>query len=155
MALWQYTFHILSKESFDTLRINFELAFGEFGFDDEPFWKFAAVHKSYFEEVSLILEKGKSWSNEIDLYGHQEINCLEVLFDGNTNIVSSVSFRIDFRSEYEMVLNPIIEFCILKGLVMLDEDLNIVALNYEVMKSVIENAPQKTMYNKLKNQGTK
>lgn len=155
MALWQYTFHILTKESFDFLYKKFELSFGEFGFDDGPFWAFKAIHKSYFNDISLILKKSKSWSKEIDLYGHQETNCLEVFFDGHTDIVKSVSFRIDFRSEYEMVLNAIIEFCILKGLVILNEELQIIPLNYELVKNVLENAPQVTKYNKLKNQSFK
>ena len=149
MALWQYTFQLLTKESFESLGKGFEAFLNGDLFDDKTYWQFKPINKSYFEGIERILEKGRSWSNEIDLYGNQESNCFEIIFDGQTNIITSVSFRIDFTSDYETVLNSIIEFCILKGLIILDEKLQIVPLNYESARSVIENAPQVKIYNKL------
>lgn len=150
MALWQYAFHIFTKESFDSLHLRFPLSLAKFGFDDEAYWQFKAIDKSYFYDIGVILKKGKSWSNEIDLYGNQESNCLEVFFDSTSNVIKSVSFRIDFTSNYEIILRNIIEFCILKKLIILDENLQAVVLNYEIAKSIIENAPQKRKYNKLR-----
>lgn len=46
----------------------------------------------------------------MDLYVSKNSNRLEVLFDAN-NIIESVTFRIDFRSEYEAVLRGIISLC--------------------------------------------
>lgn len=152
MALWQYTFQILPKVSFDAFAKDFENYSDDNLFDDAPYWLFQPFNKSYFERIGNILQKGKSWSKEVDLYGDQESNCFEVFFNTKTNDVTSVSFRINFTSNYEMVLNGIIEFCILRGLIILDEKLQVVTLNLESVKNLIENAPQVSKYNKIKNQ---
>lgn len=150
MALWQYTFQILPKESFEAFFQSFKISLDDNMFDETTYWQIKPFNKSYFERIGNILQKSKSWSEEIDLYGNQESNCFEVFFDGKTDDVTSVSFRINFTSDYEMVLNSIIEFCILKGLIVLDEELQLVPLNFESIRSLIENAPQVRKYNQIK-----
>jgi hypothetical protein len=145
MAIWQYTFHVLPKESVETLSSEYHFIKGEDGFDDEPFWKLNPVNRGFFQPMLKILPKNKSWSNEIDLYGNQESNCLEVIFQEGGNIIS-VSFRIDFRGNYEMILSNIVEFCLRNGLVILDESLSIVPLNCEQVKSIINFSPQMKKY---------
>lgn len=148
MALWQYTFQVLPKESIEVLSPDHYLKKGVSGFDDEPYWKLNPVNKIVFHSIQEILPKNKSWSNEIELYGNQESNCFEVLFD-NRGEVLSASFRIDFRSSYEKILSQIIEFCILNGLVILNEDLSVVPLNAEQVQNIIEDSPQVRRYNEL------
>ncbi len=147
MALWQYTFYVLPKESVEVLSPDYHFKKDEDGFDDAPYWKLNPVHKDFFYSLNKILPTNKSWSNEIDLYGNQESNCFEILFK-NKNTVS-VSFRIDFTSKYESVLAKIIEYCLQRGLIIIDEDLMIVPLNIETIKAIIENSPQIKKYNKL------
>ena len=153
MALWQYTFQILTKESFESLQEDSKLSPEDNVFDEEPYWQLKLIHKSYFEEIENILEKGRAWSKEIALYGNQESNCIEIFFDSKSNVVKSVSLRIDFTSNYELILSNIIEFCILKGLIILDEKLQVVPLNYDSVRSIIESAPQVSKYNGLKSKG--
>jgi hypothetical protein len=150
MALWQYEFHVLPKESFSILSNGTQLLLDDGLFDDEPFWKYKPVNKNYFKGIEKILQEGKSWSKQIDLYGNQRSNCLEILFDALTNNVVSVSFRIDFTSDFEMVLREIIEFCISKELIILDEELQIIPLNYESINCIIENSPQVKKYDELR-----
>ena len=154
MALWQYTFQVLTKESFDSLNKNIISSTEEFVFDDELFWQYKPINRSLFAGLESILGRGKSWSNEIDLYGNEESNCFEILFDKQNNIVLSASCRIDFTSDYENVFQKIIEFCISNDLVILDENLNIVPLNASTMKCIIENAPQRSKYNELKSKSS-
>ncbi|MBK8624879.1 MAG: hypothetical protein IPN86_04775 [Saprospiraceae bacterium] len=148
MALWQYTFQILPKKSFSTLRRDDENTL----FDDEPYWKYEPINKNYFEGVGQLLIKGKSWSKEIDLFGNEKSNCLEILFDTPTYNIKSVSLRIDFTSEYELVLRGIIDFCIYKELIILDEELQTIPLNYESISCIINNSPQFKRYNELQEQ---
>lgn len=149
MSIQQYTFQVLLKESVESLSEEFIFLRGKDGFDDEPFWKFKPINKSFFLNIKNILKICTSWSNEIDLYGNQDSNCFEVWYDGESNNVISASFRIDFISDYESILSRIIEFCILNGLIILDEDLNRVPLNFESVKNIIDNAPQVKRYNEL------
>ncbi len=148
MALWQYTFQILPKESVEVLSSDYHFEKSESGFDDEPYWRLNPVNKIFFHSIQKVLPKNKSWSNEIELYGSQESNCFEVLFNNKDEILS-VSFRIDFRSNYEKILSQIVEFCILNSLVILNEDISIVPLNIEQVLNIIEKSPQAKRYSEL------
>ncbi|THF48480.1 MULTISPECIES: hypothetical protein [Flavobacterium] len=148
MAIWQYTFQVLPKESVNTLAEDFSFNYTDEGFDDELFWENYPLKKGFFNKINSILEKTKSWSNDIDLYGNQESNCFEVLSDNEGNVLS-VSFRLDFTSNYESILRHILEFCSLNGLVILDEGLNIVPLNHGQVLSVIRNSQQMKRYKEL------
>jgi len=152
MALWQYTFQILPKKSFSTLKRDINLFDENNLFDDEPYWKYESINKNYFEGVEQLLMKGKSWSQEINLYGSEKSNCLEIFFDTQTSNIKSVSLRIDFTSEFELVLRGIIDFCIYKELIILDEELQIIPLNYESISCIINNSPQFKRYNELQEQ---
>ena len=149
MALWQYMFHVLPKEAVQNTSTDFNFINDEEGFDDAPFWENLQIECSFFENISKILPRGKSWSEMRILYGNQESNCFEVLFENN--MVVSVSFRIDFTSKYELILNELIEFFILNGLIILDENLNILPLNIEIIEGVIKNSPQFKKYDELSN----
>lgn len=146
MALWQYTFFVLPEESLRLLNSDLVFERSQDGFDDAPYWKLMQKNSSFFKGIDYILKKAKSWSKNIDLYGNQESSCFEVLFDHYSNCVISVSFRIDFTSNYERILRGIIEFCILNGLVILDEDLILVPMNLEQVKQIIEHSPQVNKY---------
>lgn len=152
MAIWQYTFRILPKKSFSVLKSDRQLFDENNLFDDEPYWMYEPINKNYFEGIGEIIQEGKSWSKDIKQYGNLESNCLEVLFDGRTNNVESVSFRIDFTSEFEMVLRGVIDFCIYNELIILDEKLQIVHLNYESISHIINNSSQFKRYNELQEQ---
>ncbi|MEY3241807.1 MAG: hypothetical protein RIR11_3246 [Bacteroidota bacterium] len=148
MALWQVGFFILPKD-YKSQISNLKIS-DEFTFDDAPFWHENKTSPDYFEGIDKFLQKNKSWADYITLYGHENSNRFEVISENN--IVESVSFRIDFTSDYEFVLNGIIEFCILNGLIILDENLNIVPLNLETAKSIIIHAPQVLKYNNLQSE---
>lgn len=149
MAIWQYTFQVLTKDSFNS--IGSPMVTEGSWFDEEPYWQHKSIERYLFSNLESILGKGKSWSDKIDVYGDLESNCFEVLFDDQCSTVLSASFRINFISDYEDILRRIIEFCLLNGLVILDENLHIVPLNVETVKSIIENATQVRKYNKLLN----
>ena len=146
MAIWQYTFYILPKVGIDILAPNRQFK-NEGGFDDEYFWKLNPINRVFFEAINMILPKNKSWSDKIDLYGNQESNCLEILIE-NEDVISA-SFRIDFTSDYEPILNGILEFLIHNGLIIIDESLEEVLLNFETVKEVIHNSPQFKRYKEL------
>lgn len=149
MSLWQYTFQILPKKSLSSLKRDINLFDENNLFDDEPYWKYEFINKNYFEGVEQLLVKGRSWSQEINLYGSEKSNCLEIFFDIQTSNIKSVSLRIDFTSEFELFLRGFIDFCIYKELIILDEELQIIPLNNESISSIINNSPQFKRYNEL------
>lgn len=148
MALWQVGFFVLPNESLGP-GDKFELS-DEHSFDDAPFWRSEKVNPNFFDPINRILPRAKSWGDYLILYGNENSNRFEVVFENC--IVESVSFRIDFTSNYESVLSELIEFFILNGLIVLDESLNLLPLNFEAIKSGIENSHQVKKYRELSNQ---
>lgn len=145
MALWQIGFFVLPKESIkhiDSFKVS-----DEHTFDDAPYWNTKRISPSLFNPIGFFLPQSKSWAEYLTMYGDENSNRFEIVSEND--IVESVSFRIDFTSDYEKILNEIIEFCILNGLIILDEDLNLVPLNNEQVQSIIRNSPQVKRYNEL------
>ena len=138
MAIWQYNFFIIPNLGTQEFKIlNDE-------FDDSLFWKEVNTNCSFFEKIEVLLKKSSSWHENLTIYGNLESNCLEVLCEGK--YIISVTLRIDFTTNYEILVREILNFFILHGLVMLDEQLNIVSLNFEIIKNIITNSNQFNKY---------
>jgi hypothetical protein len=148
MALNQYTFIVIPKVSFDNsfseLRLKKE---GDF-FDDSFFWAEEQVECIFFDRISLVLPMGESWSNDLVVFGDIKSNCFKVLC--NHNKVISVSFRIDFTTNYSRLLSEVVEFCITNALLIIDEDMNIIPHNSLSIQEVINNSRQFKLYYQLK-----
>lgn len=147
MALWQVGFFVIPKESLD-LGIPIKLS-EEDSFDDSLFWEYLNLNPSFFDSIGAILPKKKSWSRNIILYGEENSNRFEVFFE--SEIIVSVSFRINFTSNYEDILRQLIEFFLYNNLIILDEKINIIPLNFEGVKGIIENSPQVIKYRTVSN----
>ena len=150
MALNQITFFVLPKKTFTESKFFNSITMDEHAslFDDSLFWEQQPMSSSVFENIGLILKPNKSWNEKILLYGTEDSNRLEVLFDENKNVIT-VSFRIDFLSNYEPIVRNLIEFFIFNEFVVLDEQLNLLPLNFEAIDSVIKKSPQIDVYNFL------
>jgi hypothetical protein len=148
MSLCQVGFFVLPGKCFlksyqeHTLEIT-----DEHYFDDARYWKAEQVPCDFFAEIGSILPINASWNEMITLYGEQDSNRFEVFSDGKN--VESVSFRIDFTSNYEDILRDLIEFFIMNDLVILDNNLEKIPLNFDSVRSVIESAPQVEKYRML------
>src|SRR5438045_7952641 len=119
MALWQYSFFVLPKTALQS-ELSYKLI--EEGirlFDDDTYWLNSNLPCDNFSEVETILPKGKSWSPNLTIYGDNDSSCLQVLCENST--VISVTLRIDFTTNYELVLRTLIEYFICHGLILLDQ----------------------------------
>nr|WP_017850323.1 hypothetical protein [Leptospira interrogans] len=145
MALWQYQFFVIPRESVkehpDLKRVEVD---GEFFFDDSLFWKPLNLTSTFFSEIESILPKSKSWDKDLIVFGSLESNTLGVLCEAG--IITSVSFRIDYRSSFESILNKLIDFFLAKDLIVLGENLNIVSLEIEAIKEIIYHSLQFKKY---------
>ena len=142
MALWQYQFTIIPNQ-YILKDISNE------GFEDQLFWEYANIHKEDFMQVNSFLPKTKSWSEYLDIYGNFDSNCLEVFFD-RENRVTSVSLRIDFRSDYNKILYQLLSILDEKDYTLLDEKLQPVSLiNNKCLEVIIKQSTQYEKYNKL------
>lgn len=144
MALWQISFLIIPKNyPEDKIRANQM----EDWFNEDEFWQGAEITDSIFSSINSVLPKTNSWSDSMILYGEEESNCLNIVIE--KNYVASVSFRIDFRTNYENIVRNIIELCITNGFNIMNDSHSIIPLNFESINSTIQASPQISMYNKL------
>ena len=73
------------------------------------------------------------------------------MYKNENDIVISVSFRVDYTSEYEDILRAIISFVEMHDLAILDEKMKLLDNNFVAIKSHIENSEQRIVYEKLSN----
>ena len=147
MAIWQYNFLVLPKDSISANDL--KLGIDDDGYYDDVYWLKKPTPVLFFTDINKIMPKGKSWCDNLLVFGNLESNCFEVY--SKNGFIQSASFRTNFTTDYEPILSQIVEFCILKGLIIVDEKLNITSLNLKTIKSVITNAPQVKKYNLLLN----
>lgn len=146
MALWQYNFFILPRHS--VLNNKFTPEYDENDlFEDDIYWSEVSIQVSLFDDIEKKIPRGKSWSNDLLVLGDLESNCLEVYSEESE--VRSVSIRVDFTSDYEGFLRLIVEFVILKDLVLLSEEKDLLKPNYVLMKNKVESSLQFRKYKKL------
>lgn len=146
MAIWQYNFTLIPRASFldKSLNVHFDM---DGLFEDDIYWDLVSINIDFFSDIDAIIPKGKSWSNNIILFGSEEANCFEVYKDEQK--VKSVSFRVDFTSNYEDFLRGVIEFALLKNLLIVDEEYNILEPNFLSINNSIESSPQFLKYKQL------
>jgi hypothetical protein len=146
MALWQISFFVIPNEGIES-NSAFKRS-NEGLFDDSKFWSQLAIHPNIFEPIENFLPKlNKSWGKYLTIYGSEDGNRLEVISE--RGCVESVSFRVDFTSNYEDILAELIEFFIFKSMIVLDQNLNVVPLNLESFKNLIQNSEQANVYAQL------
>ena len=144
MALWQISFFIIPKDGLD---IHASLSNNKYGlFDDSNYWCNNS-DPSVFNSLTVFLPLSKSWSENIIQYGSLDSNVFEV--GVRENKVRAVSYRIDFRSDYETILKEIVEICLKNKFLILTNDLELMPLNYEGINAYILNSPQLVIYNDL------
>ena len=148
MAIWQYSFLVIPNVVFE--KGNLRQFLDEDGvFDDESCWLMEPIKTDFFNDIERILPKNRSWSDEIVLFGNEDSNRFEVYKDENENVVS-VSFRIDYTSDYEEILRSLVDFVSMNGLGILNERLELISNNFTTVKSHIEHSEHHHIYEKLK-----
>lgn len=147
MALWQYTFRVIPSVDSHALNGVIHNTEGNNIIADDELWDSKKMQLGELANLGEILPPGKSWNTDLMVYGDLEKNCIEVYLNGDN--VSSMSFRIDFRSEYENILSKLIDLLKKMSLTALSEDLAVVPLTFEAMQETIESSSQVLTWRKL------
>ncbi len=148
MAIWKYHFNVLPAkyiQAFTEAQLSTLHDEGLHG--EDAFWSDSGILRYAFHDIKIILPAHKSWSNNIDQYGNLESNCFEVLYDKSR--VESVSFRIDFTSNFDNILTYIVEFCVKHGLTILGDECRRMPDTLDGIKDIIYSSSNATTYQKL------
>ena len=103
MAIWQVSFHIISKSKKDVVdRII------EDNMDKIILWEDNISSLKSLDKISELLPLEKSWSSSIIQYGSLEESCIKILLISDSSF--ELSCRIDIRSLSKECAENIIEF---------------------------------------------
>ena len=107
-------------------------------FEDDFFWANSKLKYSKIEEyLNKNFIPGKSWDNELKVFGNINSNSLEIFIEQDK--ISSISFRIDFRDDFELFLNKIVSFCKLYNLVIVNKRVDVLDCSFsEILKDILQ-----------------
>ena len=150
MALHQCTYFIVPKTGNYNLfsGLNLDTFKDDDFFEDHYFWnKIELDISKIFEYLEEKLEEGKSWSDELKIYGDIDHNCIKVFIEHNK--ILSISLRVDFIVDYSLFLYNVIDFCKIFNFLIVDSDLNILYLDFYEIKKNIECSKNFSNYRNL------
>ncbi len=141
MSIYQSQYFIVPRKGnyslFEGLNLNSFLEDGLF--EDDLFWNGTSMD---FQKISAHLQQNldqdKSWSENLKIYGNNELNHINLFFKEDT--IQSMSFRVNFTTDYSTFLNTVIELCKLNDLLIVDNDLNVLSLDYQTLIDNLSNS---------------
>jgi hypothetical protein len=142
MSVYQNTYFIVPRKGNYTLfeGLNLNSFMEEEGFfEDDLFWE--NLNCEYEDIESYLLKKfkvGKSWSKDLKIFGDIDVNSLEILLESNS--IVSLSFRVNFKTDYRSFLNEVIDFCKLNDYLVVDNELNALSLDFETINENIHSS---------------
>jgi hypothetical protein len=81
MAIWQYTFEIIPNEILPGSGAPGSIT-AEY-YDSCDFWEKFNSEVEFFDSLTAELKPGKSWSDEIVLYGDSESTCIRLFLEND------------------------------------------------------------------------
>ncbi|WP_420386232.1 hypothetical protein [Roseivirga sp.] len=144
MAVWQYDLIVVPKSSLIEISVTDRL--DKRMLESYDFWHGQYSTKD-FKSFDKILPLGKSWSNEIIQYGEEGSHTLKLIAEDDS--IVEVLLRIDFSKDYRAVLEEVLEYSLMNGMELIDQDLEVVKGNIHHLINKIESSPQFMAFEKL------
>lgn len=145
MAIWQFAIIVLPKKQFSEEHSGTGDRLTKSDYEKIDFWKETHLDKSTFDVFGNVLPRGKSWSDDIHLFGSTDSNCIEIIEDNGK--VSEIIARLDMRTDYDTVLSTLVEFAIQNSMYLFDNELeklplNATSIHFHILNSEIYRAFQ-------------
>lgn len=135
MAIWQYNLFVVPKEEIDSFFKN-STHITEKDLNGINWWKYNQSLADKFNCFVNWLNRKKSWSEDIILYGSEEKTCIEITMERSE--VVEITIRIDFTSAYFPFLDFLCSFAQENKLFFLDNDLKVVFPDSTFIEKEIE-----------------
>jgi len=141
MSVYQNEYFIVPREGNYTLfeGLNLKSFLEDDLFEDDLFWDGINVNlKKINTYLSGNFPEDNSWSERLKIYGNNDTNSINLL--SKDNMIESMSFRVNFTTDYTIFLDKLIELCKLNDLLIVDNDLNVLSLDYQMIMDNIVNS---------------
>jgi hypothetical protein len=138
MSIHQNSYFIVPKNgAYDLFSgLNLKSFLEDDFFEDDLFWKATDLNiQNLNDYLGNIFEINESWSESLNIYGNPDKNCIKVIHENN--LVVSIILRISILTDYSKFIEKTIRFCELYNLVLVDSELDVLALDFNSIKKNI------------------
>ncbi|KAA2216560.1 hypothetical protein [Maribacter flavus] len=141
MSVYQNEYFIVPKKGEHLLfeGLNLKSFLEDDFFEEDLFWIGQNIElvrlKPYLLEN---FGEDESWSDSLKIYGENEGNCIKIITEENA--IVSITFRINFTTDYGKFITEILEFCKENGFMIVDNELYVLPLDYQAICNNILNS---------------
>ncbi len=106
MATWQFNIELIPKKWVEDSNFDVAKLYDEEGHDTSLAWQDNQPKKNYEEVLSAVLSKGKSWSENLSLWGNEKTNDIQVWHEDNK--IDCITVRLDLRENISSILVKVV-----------------------------------------------
>jgi len=139
MAIWQFEIFMVPKEEVHSYFGGTDTISNE-AFNEIKWWKYYQPDIEDFDTFQHIIPKGKSWSNDIMLFGDESSNCIEIVVDQSK--IDEVSIRIDLRTDYKPLIKLLCDFAQRHKCLFISGSLEVISPDLNELSQYIKNYPK-------------
>lgn len=107
MATWQFDIHALPSAAVASFYRSTPLTIPRADFDSQEWWKGAATPANLRADLLKLLPQLKSWSSDIEQWGHEDGNRIDVRRENGT--IADIFIRVDVRNLSHVFLVNLLE----------------------------------------------
>ena len=136
MATWQFDFHFLPREAVERHFGTVPLTIRKTDFDCVQWWKDSPPPANLSAELSKLLPKISSWSRDIEMWGEEEGDRIDVV--GDRGKLSDLFVRVDVRKISSVFLIAILELARHHDWLLFTQDGRVLAPSMKKILSAIQ-----------------
>src|SRR5262245_18011256 len=137
MATWQFDIHLIPRCKLIALYDLVPATLEEEIVETVNSWR-GFLPQDYGESLARLISPSRSWSNDIQMWGEQDGNRIEVLFEAGQP--EEVSIRIDARQSREQFLRELVEFACQIDALLLTENFELIEPTLEGLRTSLESS---------------
>ena len=107
MAIWQFTIALIPVAWSNQPSNTIESLFSEDGYETAKCWAGHQPKSDWCTAITSFLPKGKSWNNDLLLWGDDETTDVQAWY--SDNVLESINVRIDLRGEVQPILEKLVK----------------------------------------------
>ncbi|EJO5348895.1 hypothetical protein NRP93_003035 [Clostridium botulinum] len=129
MALWQVDFIIVPKE-----KVSKESNVEEINIVE--LWNYYKIKKDSINQVEKVLNRKKSWNEDIVQLGEIDETVIEIVYDGDR--IEEITCRLDLRNINIKVVDTILNFININNLAVITNNLVYTNITKELMIEIVK-----------------
>jgi|SRR5689334_1869968 len=148
MASWQFDLYLIPKERLVALVGTYPIAISRELFENTAWWEGGAAPNVLEADLASFLPGTKSWSSDIAVWGEENGNRIDVLYEGDEII--EIFVRIDLRQRDRRFVVDLIRFAKNHETVLLTTNMRVLEPTLNNLIKAMEESDAHLFVNDLK-----